>query len=128
MSISDREGDFYNLFERAEQTPGIKADWPVRMKFINRATLDGNGKREQMLLHERIMQITPQQLGEFTIPEERGQSTRTVEQQTVVIPSTNAAVVVLPRPALQLIRVRKQRDKVPLKWNCGFLLTLFTRS
>ncbi|EZA32849.1 hypothetical protein BW70_15330 [Escherichia coli O174:H8 str. 04-3038] len=98
------------------------------MKFINRATLDGNGKREQMLLHERIMQITPQQLGEFTIPEERGQSTRTVEQQTVVIPSTNAAVVVLPRPALQLIRVRKQRDKVPLKWNCGFLLTLFTRS
>ncbi|MDD0437915.1 transposase DNA-binding-containing protein, partial [Shigella sonnei] len=43
LSISDREGDFYDLFERAEQTPGIKADWLVRMKFNNRATLNING-------------------------------------------------------------------------------------
>ncbi|GAB0661184.1 hypothetical protein BT08C7_48200 [Escherichia coli] len=33
LPISDREGDFYGLFERAEQTLGIKADWLVRMKF-----------------------------------------------------------------------------------------------
>ncbi|MGV4933341.1 IS4/Tn5 family transposase DNA-binding protein, partial [Shigella sp. SIG2] len=78
LSISDREGDFYDLFERAEQTPGIKADWLVRMKFNNRATLNINGKRDHRLLHERIMEITPQQLVEFTIPDGRGQQARTL--------------------------------------------------
>ncbi|EPA3228514.1 TPA: shiE, partial [Shigella boydii] len=73
-----REGDFYDLFERAEQTPGIKADWLVRMKFNNRATLNINGKRDHRLLHERIMEITPQQLVEFTIPDGRGQQARTL--------------------------------------------------
>ncbi|WP_157940675.1 IS4 family transposase [Escherichia coli] len=81
LSISDREGDFYDLFERAEQTSGIKADWLVRMKFNNRATLNINGKRDHRLLHERIMEITPQQLVEFTIPDGRGQQARTVEQE-----------------------------------------------
>lgn len=33
LSISDREGYFYDFFECAEQTPRIKADWLVRMTF-----------------------------------------------------------------------------------------------
>lgn len=81
LSISEREGDFYDLFEHAEQTPGIKADWLVRMKFNNRATLNINGKRDHRLLHERIMEITPQQLVEFAIPDGRGQLVRTVTQE-----------------------------------------------
>lgn len=35
-------------------------------------------------------------------------------EQTVVVPGTNAAAVVLPRLALQLITLRKQRDEVAL--------------
>ena len=41
--------------------------------------------------------------------------TQALTQQTVVVPGTNAAVVVLPRLALQLITLRKQRDKVALE-------------
>ncbi len=36
-------------------------------------------------------------------------------EQTVVVPGTNAAAVVLPRLALQLITLRKQRDEVALE-------------
>ncbi|GDO95341.1 transposase [Escherichia coli] len=36
--------------------------------------------------------------------------TQALTQQTVIVPGTNAAVVVLPRLALQLITLRKQRD------------------
>lgn len=36
-------------------------------------------------------------------------------EQTVVVPSTNAAVVVLSRLALQLITLRKQRNEVALR-------------
>lgn len=36
-------------------------------------------------------------------------------EQTVVVPDTNAAAVVLPRLALQLITLRKQRDEVALE-------------
>ncbi|EMP3813940.1 transposase [Escherichia coli] len=41
--------------------------------------------------------------------------TQTLTPQTVIVPSTNAAVVVLPRLALQLITLRKQRDEVALE-------------
>ncbi|EBQ9252252.1 IS110 family transposase [Salmonella enterica subsp. enterica serovar Newport] len=41
--------------------------------------------------------------------------TRALSEQTVVVPGTNAAVVVLPRLALQLITLRKQRDEVALE-------------
>ncbi|EEG5674930.1 IS110 family transposase [Salmonella enterica] len=41
--------------------------------------------------------------------------TRTLTGQTAVVPGTNAAVVVLPRLALQLITLRKQRDEVALE-------------
>lgn len=36
-------------------------------------------------------------------------------EQTVIVPGTNAAVVVLPRLALQLITLRKQRDEAHLR-------------
>ena len=35
--------------------------------------------------------------------------------QTIIIPDTNTAVVVLPHPALQLITLCKQRDEVVLE-------------
>ncbi len=38
--------------------------------------------------------------------------TQALTEQIVVVPGTNAAVVVLPRLALQLITLRKQRDEV----------------
>lgn len=41
--------------------------------------------------------------------------TQALTEQTVVVPGTNAAVVVLPRLALQLITLRKQRDEVALE-------------
>lgn len=41
--------------------------------------------------------------------------TRALTEQTVVVPGTNAAVVVLPRLAFQLITLRKQRDEVVLE-------------
>lgn len=41
--------------------------------------------------------------------------TQALTQQTVIVPGTNAAVVVLPRLALQLITLRKQRDEVALE-------------
>lgn len=40
--------------------------------------------------------------------------TRVLTEQTVVVPGTNAAIVVLPRLARQLITLRKQRDEVAL--------------
>ena len=36
-------------------------------------------------------------------------------QQTVIVPGTNAAVVVIPHLTLQLITLRKQRDEVALE-------------
>lgn len=41
--------------------------------------------------------------------------TQVLAEQTVVVPGTNAAVVVLPRLALQLITLRKQRDEVAME-------------
>lgn len=41
--------------------------------------------------------------------------TRALTEQTVVVPGTNAAIVVLPRLALQLITLCKQRDEVALE-------------
>ncbi len=41
--------------------------------------------------------------------------TQALTQQTVIVPGTNAAVVVLPRLALQLITLRKQREEVALE-------------
>lgn len=41
--------------------------------------------------------------------------TQALSEQTVIVPGTNAAVVVLPRLALQLITLRKQRDEVALE-------------
>ncbi|EJX0850471.1 IS110 family transposase, partial [Salmonella enterica] len=41
--------------------------------------------------------------------------TQALAEQTVVVPGTNAAVVVLPRLALQLITLRKQRDEVAME-------------
>lgn len=41
--------------------------------------------------------------------------TQALTRQTVIVPGTNAAVVVLPRLALQLITLRKQRDEVALE-------------
>ena len=41
--------------------------------------------------------------------------TQALTQQTVIVPGTNAAVVVLPRLALQPITLRKQRDEVTLE-------------
>lgn len=38
--------------------------------------------------------------------------TRALTQKTIVVPGTNDAAVVLPRQALQLITLRKQRDEV----------------
>lgn len=35
-------------------------------------------------------------------------------EQIVVVPGTSAAVIVLPRLALQLVTLRKQRDEVVL--------------
>ncbi|EGF6523966.1 hypothetical protein IC066_004857 [Salmonella enterica] len=78
--VSDREGDIYDLFECAENDDGIKADWLVRMKCINRATLNSSGKRDSLLLNEKMIQILPQQVIEFTLPEGRGQPSRKVQQ------------------------------------------------
>ncbi|MCQ1872630.1 shiE, partial [Escherichia coli] len=50
ISVSDREGYIYDLFESAENESGIKADWLVRMKSINRAILNSSGKRDSLLL------------------------------------------------------------------------------
>ncbi|WP_288143279.1 IS4 family transposase [Escherichia coli] len=81
ISVSDREGDIYDLFESAENESGIKADWLVRMKSINRAILNSSGKRDSLLLNEKMMQILPQQIIEFTLPEGRGQPSRKVQQE-----------------------------------------------
>ncbi|ENW9131230.1 hypothetical protein ACFME5_004714 [Escherichia coli] len=125
LSISDREGDFYDLFERAEQTPGIKADWLVRMKFNSRATLDINGKRDHRLLHERIMEITPQQLVEFTIPDGRGQSVRTVEQELRLArltqyPPTGRRGKLRCVPVTVTVLLAKERN--PPKWIPPYLV------
>ncbi|HAP0344071.1 TPA: IS4 family transposase [Escherichia coli] len=81
ISVSDREGYIYDLFESAENESGIKADWLVRMKSINRAILNSSGKRDSLLLNEKMMQILPQQIIEFTLPEGRGQPSRKVQQE-----------------------------------------------
>ncbi|ELL2068272.1 IS4 family transposase, partial [Salmonella enterica] len=81
ISVSDREGDIYDLFECAEKKNGIKADWLVRMKCIKRATMNISGYRDNLLLNERVMQICPQQIVEFTLPEGRGQPSRKVQQE-----------------------------------------------
>lgn len=41
--------------------------------------------------------------------------TQALTEQRVVVPGTNAAVVVLSHLALQLITLRKQRDEVALE-------------
>lgn len=79
ISVSDREGDLYDLYHCAAQTQGVKADWLVRIKFTNRATLNDEGKRDLQALNERIMNVVPQQVVEFTL-QEKGRSARTVTQ------------------------------------------------
>lgn len=81
ISVSDREGDIYDLFECAEKTNGVKADWLVRMKSVKRATLNISGARDKLLLNERVMQIPSQQTVEFMLPEGREQSSRKVKQE-----------------------------------------------
>ncbi|AUT30096.1 IS4/Tn5 family transposase DNA-binding protein [Escherichia marmotae] len=81
ISVSDREGDFYDLFEYAEKTNGIKADWLVRMKNTNRATLDITGKREHQLQNEKMMKLPPQQIIEFTLPDDRERPSRLIRQE-----------------------------------------------
>lgn len=51
------------------------------MKSINRAILNSSGKRDSLLLNEKMMQILPQQIIEFTLPEGRGQPSRKVQQE-----------------------------------------------
>lgn len=81
ISVSDREGDIFDLFECAKNERELKADWLVRMKSINRVILNKSGKRDSLLLNERVMQLPPQQIIEFTLPEGRGQSSRQVQQE-----------------------------------------------
>lgn len=55
--------------------------------------------------------------------------TKALFERTAVVPGTNTVVVVLPRLALQLIMLRKQRDEVVLEVERQVLLfSLLTRS
>lgn len=81
ISISDREGDLYDLYQEARNTEGIKADWLVRIKFINRATINNQGKRDFYALSEKMLSIKPHQIIEFTFHDPKAHMSRKVVQE-----------------------------------------------
>ncbi|CSE99173.1 transposase [Shigella sonnei] len=68
----------------------------------------------------RTLKLADEQIAELSMlcgfdDDLAAQTTQALAEQTVVVPGTNAAAVVLPRLALQLITLRKQRDEVALE-------------
>jgi len=81
ISISDREGDVYDLYEEAAKTEGKKADWLVRIKITHRSIINNFGVRDAQLLNEKMVSISPQQIIEFNIPNRYGGTGRKIKQE-----------------------------------------------
>ena len=81
ITIADREGDLYDLFEEANNTEGIKADWLIRVKITKRAIINELGKRDTQLLHEKMNALKPLETIEFDMPRRNNLPTRKVQQE-----------------------------------------------
>lgn len=80
IAVADREGDLYDLYEEANHTQGIKADWLIRVKTTKRAIIHASGKRDTQLLHQKMLALEPSQIIEFALPRRDGETARQVQQ------------------------------------------------
>ena len=80
ISISDREGDIYDVYHEAERhSKACKADWLIRA-VKNRPLLDGNGKRESKNLWDAVRAEPVISTIEFELPARKNKPARQVKQ------------------------------------------------
>mgnify|MGYP005993994719 CR=1 FL=1 len=81
ITIADREGDIYDLYEEYNNTTGIKADWLIRIKTTKRALMNELGNRDERLLHEKMNTLKPLETIEFDMPRRDNKPTRKIQQE-----------------------------------------------
>lgn len=94
-----------------ERVLGPRLDHPAVLELLQRYPLPEKlASLSEKKLAAQLSKLAPR-LGKSLAAD----ITRALTEQTVVVPGTNAAIVVLPRLALQLITFRKQTDEVALE-------------
>lgn len=84
VSISDREGDLYDLYEEAQQTPQTeRAYWLTRVHY-NRAELNSEGNKSGDKIREAAEKTKSVGLIEFVLPNNHPQKGRRVTQAVYV--------------------------------------------
>lgn len=80
VSISDREGDLYDIFQEAQdETSKHKAYWLIRSQH-KRGTLNEHGKKSGKNIQELAKAEAPLGFIEFELPARKGQKSRKVKQ------------------------------------------------
>jgi len=81
IMVADRESDISDIYDEAQQTQGIKADWLIRAKVPNRVLLDEHGERDTVLLRNKLLLQVPSHVVTFTLPRRDKKPAQQVTQE-----------------------------------------------
>jgi len=84
IMVADRGADVFDVYDEAEQLEGVKAEWLVRA-MKNRALLSEEGKRDKLLLKEKLLQTPPIGKIQFILPRRNLRASRHVIQSVRVL-------------------------------------------
>jgi len=125
ISISDREGDIYDIFVESQKANGnIKAEWIIRANQ-NRRLLEGDddNKKRYKKLFKKVEEVPAFGEVEFNLPKGKNRAARKVKQEiralTVVLKAPKRMEQKLPDVAINVVFAKEVNPPLgvePIEW------------